>query len=90
MRSRECSLADGCLGSEISEQPCANTACPSWEPWLSWTQCGASCNGGRRSRRRQCSSSLRGACPGPAIDQEECNTFPCDEPNWFPWRQWSV
>lgn len=52
-----------------------------WSPWSAWSTCTADCNGGQRTRTRQCNSpapDCNGApCDGPATQSEPCNTQPC-------------
>ena len=52
-----------------------------WAPWSQWSNCTAECNGGERTRTRQCNqpaAECNGApCVGPASQSEPCNTPPC-------------
>ncbi|XP_064364124.1 SCO-spondin-like [Dromaius novaehollandiae] len=75
--------------------PCA-TAEPSshWSAWTSWSPCSKTCfhdadRVGTRKRFRHCGGGA-GACPGPAVQEETCDTPPCPVGGvWTPWTAWS-
>ena len=52
-----------------------------WSPWSIWSDCSVDCNGGQRTRSRQCNAPAAqcdGApCDGPSTQSEPCNTQPC-------------
>ncbi|XP_038637840.1 LOW QUALITY PROTEIN: hemicentin-1-like [Scyliorhinus canicula] len=89
-RSRACSNpppANGgkvCLGADVQMQRCGMGPCPvngGWSPWQRWSECSVSCGGGKRLRRRQCSSpppngNGRG-CPGERFQTSGCSQPAC-------------
>ena len=52
-----------------------------WSPWSQWSSCTTECNGGQRTRSRQCNqpaAACNGApCEGSPLQAEPCNTEPC-------------
>jgi len=54
-------------------------ACPTWSTWTSWSECNASCDGGRQFSSRQCSNGKIGqdGCKGQPVRQKDCNTIHC-------------
>ena len=87
----------------LDENPCKNTleesrtcnteTCPKWTQWTEWTDCSASCDGGTKSRVRECTVIVRNgyepaACGGGDTNETiSCNISPC--PTWTPWTDWS-
>ncbi|XP_078083679.1 hemicentin-1-like [Mustelus asterias] len=73
-----------CLGAEVQMQRCGTGQCPvngGWSSWQRWSECSASCGGGKRLRRRQCNSPPpnghgRG-CPGESFQTSGCNQAAC-------------
>ena len=47
-----------------------------WSDWTSWSVCDSPCNGGSRSRSRDCVGASDG-CDGSNLEVEECNTCSC-------------
>ena len=71
---------------------CNTNKCPKWTEWSDWTTCSASCDGGSKSRVRECTLVRSGleasACGGGNLNETvTCNTNPC--PTWTPWTEWS-
>ncbi|XP_078700931.1 coadhesin-like [Branchiostoma floridae x Branchiostoma belcheri] len=71
-----------CKGENIQLQPCSNGPCPvdgSWKEWSDWTECSATCGGGRQQRARECEPPQHGgaACKGNRLDTQSCNTHDC-------------
>ncbi|KAI8496157.1 Thrombospondin type 1 repeat-containing protein [Branchiostoma belcheri] len=71
-----------CKGENIQLQPCSNGPCPvdgSWKEWSDWTECSATCGGGRQQRARECEPPQHGgaACRGNRLDTQSCNTHDC-------------
>lgn len=51
-----------------------------FEIWGEWTECSATCGGGRRARERICKindNAVYVECTGDLLDIENCNTQPC-------------
>ena len=46
-----------------------------WGDWTSWSECTASCGGGRRSRRRNCEGG--NICIGQQTEYTDCNSDSC-------------
>ena len=98
-RLRECLLPRNALG----ENPCKETLeesracnedlCPKWTEWTEWSDCTASCDGGTKSRIRECTIARNvnfrpSDCgPGERNETVSCNENPC--PSWTPWTEWS-
>ncbi|XP_072048167.1 A disintegrin and metalloproteinase with thrombospondin motifs adt-1-like [Amphiura filiformis] len=85
-----------CSGSPTDSQHCYIQECidPIWLNWGPWAACSVTCGDGTRTRERICSHSDVNACfqPGSILGPVEtggCNDFPCDEPVWRPWTEWS-
>ncbi len=90
---------DNCVGDEEMAEKCNTQACPFWTEWSEWTQCSATCGGGRRSKIRECIVSepsnersgdgeeAKSLCEGEPIAEEDCNTNVC--PEWSDWTEWT-
>ena len=52
-----------------------------WGQWSSFTECSWMCGGATKTRRRACDSPASSdggdPCPGNAVEEQPCNTFPC-------------
>lgn len=52
-----------------------------WFEWSPWSHCTVSCQGGLRSRSRECDmtsyGNLTAPCSGNATEIQACHTFPC-------------
>ena len=46
----------------------------SFTPWVPWSACSLTCNGGTQTRSRVC---IEAQCSGPTTDSRDCNTQPC-------------
>ncbi|XP_033743626.1 A disintegrin and metalloproteinase with thrombospondin motifs adt-1-like isoform X9 [Pecten maximus] len=88
-----------CLGDEHNSEGCTSgIMCPidgQWGTWNAWTSCSVSCEGGTRTRSRQCNNPAPAyegrSCQGDVIDLEECTTgikCPIDG-EWAEWNSWS-
>ena len=60
----------------------------SWTDWAQWTTCGKSCDGGVRTRTRQCNDPLPMCdgldCVGNNQEYEPCNNdIPCTKTKYF-------
>ena len=56
---RECILPDvrgapQCPGTDKLTESCNEKSCPVLTPWGEWTECSATCGGGKRFKRREC------------------------------------
>ena len=78
-------------------------ACPpkcEYSPWTCWSECSATCGGGKKSRDRECNCpdgyppnlcENNGQCDGEPREEEDCNTDvecppECEfSPDWEPW-----
>lgn len=49
-------------------------AAAEWGPWSEWSSCSRACDGGLRTRDRQC---VAAPCDGLGVDQVTCNQFSC-------------
>lgn len=53
-----------------------------WSTWSHWSVCTAQCNGGQRTRSRECIRPTTGCgasdCEGSSSQVEGCNTQPCN------------
>ena len=98
-RIRECLVQRTATGSNPCQEPleetieCNQNTCPKWTDWSEWTSCSASCNGGTKTRVRECAQPRYGDEPSSACgvgDRNEttaCNQSPC--PTWTPWTEWT-
>ncbi|XP_040567740.2 LOW QUALITY PROTEIN: SCO-spondin-like [Lepeophtheirus salmonis] len=94
IRNRECSLnarnKAPCIGDAVQREECNNIFCPSWTQWSEWSECSASCKpGGRRNRKRKCSSDQSKDCTGSGLISEPCNENKDCPSGWSEWGQWS-
>merc|ERR1711935_388692 len=85
------------------ESPCSIDACPpkcEYSPWSCWSDCSATCGGGKTSRERDCDCpegtprelcDNAGQCEGEPMEEDDCNTDvecppECEwSPDWEPW-----
>ncbi len=66
----------GCDRGDVLERDVCNVQpCPMWSAWAEWGLCSKSCDGGVRTRLRECyqGNELSDACPGRAEETELCN-----------------
>ncbi|XP_060594093.1 thrombospondin-1-like isoform X2 [Ruditapes philippinarum] len=76
-------FGDHCFGDPLEYKICMQAPCANggWSSWGTWTTCSATCDGGLRSRFRNCSNpspSLHGQyCAGPATEVDDCNQKQC-------------
>ncbi|XP_060594094.1 A disintegrin and metalloproteinase with thrombospondin motifs adt-1-like [Ruditapes philippinarum] len=76
-------FGDHCFGDPLEYKICMQGPCTNggWSTWGTWTTCSATCDGGLRSRFRNCtnpSPSLHGQyCAGPVTEMEDCNQKQC-------------
>ena len=106
-RQRECVDGEqgqqGCIseGKDQTTQCQAQMACPGWEPWLNWSPCSVTCEGGRRTRTRRCRKfAAHQRCPFEVRvvngteseigkeDEGDCGTGLC--PYWAEWDAWEA
>ena len=76
---------------EVVEE-CNKYKCPMWSEWGEWTECSATCGGGKRRKFRQCVDHQGGLvdssnCPGEETMSKTCNTQEC--PKWTDWTKWT-
>ena len=57
-----------------------STAEAVWGDWSAWSECTATCGGGRRTRRRSCEGG--NTCVGRQTEYTDCNTDSCPE-GWY-------
>ena len=48
-----------------------------WSGWSPWPNCNKPCNGGNKTRKRQCDNSGARNCEGPKTETEPCNLDSC-------------
>ncbi|XP_078367511.1 coadhesin-like isoform X2 [Oculina patagonica] len=94
-RGKDCSE----LGPSSSSRECNIKSCPvdgAYGEWESWSNCSATCGGGRRARSRKCDnpSPQHGGkdCSdlGPSTQTIECNTNSCPiDGAYGEWESWS-
>ncbi|XP_022809965.1 coadhesin-like, partial [Stylophora pistillata] len=72
------------LGSDVSTRKCNTRNCPidgGYSNWLEWSDCSATCGGGRRARSRKCDNPIPQYdgknCVGPSLQTEDCNMKDC-------------
>ncbi|XP_072010680.1 SCO-spondin-like isoform X3 [Engystomops pustulosus] len=75
-----------CAGAQFDSKSCFVKACPvngAWSHWGEWSPCDAICQGGTKSRRRQCEDPppKNGGlpCTGESVQTKSCNLQPCGE-----------
>ncbi|XP_023931784.1 uncharacterized protein LOC106153735 isoform X3 [Lingula anatina] len=87
-----------CPGSATESEQCGTQGCPvvdgNWGEWQGWTLCSHTCGGGEKSRRHMCDSPAPANggsyCPGPNIQTQECNSYPCPvNGEWGDWNDWT-
>ncbi|XP_078343695.1 thrombospondin-2-like [Oculina patagonica] len=75
-----------CTGNGFEQQMCSNQSCPGkvdggWTQWSQWSACSLTCEGGMRSRNRDCTNpppQHRGkTCVGDGFEQQMCNNQSC-------------
>ena len=105
---RECVLpavrgVQQCPGPDRLSENCNSAACPRLTEWGAWSECSRSCDGGKRTKRRQCvyperrGGDSNGAETGVATSEndcleplevtESCNTGRC--PDYGGWSEWT-
>ncbi|XP_060599197.1 properdin-like [Ruditapes philippinarum] len=106
-RTRECIFPDPanmgayCSGVSNETEICNIQDCPVdgvWGDWEQWSDCGATCGEGQRSRSRECifpDPANKGAnCSGVSTETETCNIQSCPETPvdgvWGEWGEWSA
>ncbi|KAK7100724.1 hypothetical protein V1264_023622 [Littorina saxatilis] len=74
-----------CYGDTIQRLPCADNPCPipgDWLEWEPWSECTATCDGGKRERWRDCDYTSHGdltaPCEGDDTENVDCHTFACE------------
>ena len=77
----------GCLGDAFESRSCTVKVCPFWIQWSQWSECSASCDGGSKTRFRQCRNGPAGEgnCDGSDVETVACNTQDC-----VSWSQWTA
>ena len=84
-------IETSCDGDESTKENCNEEPCPEWTEWSPWSECSASCGGGKRKRGRECANPVlrngRLICDGSSYEDEICNADPC--PKWQPWSEWT-
>eukprot|EP01083_Nonionella_stella_P020794 57693_1 len=86
------------LINEFNDNPNVSSVCVvcvfinllEWHPAGEWSACSAKCDGGMRTRDRECNTGRIQDCVkligGSETEEEECNTFKCE---WMPFGEWS-
>ncbi|KAK3092770.1 hypothetical protein FSP39_007057, partial [Pinctada imbricata] len=79
------------LVKRVTDRLCIEPIDGQWSHWLQWTSCSASCEGGYRTRMRECNNpepKYGGKnCRGSNSDTFICNMGPCNVE--FPQSEWS-
>ena len=70
-------FGDNCSGRSSQSGTCNEGSCPSWSDWSDWGGCSAECDGGIKSRTRDCLNGAENDCSGDAIDEQQCNLQSC-------------
>ncbi|CAG5109987.1 Oidioi.mRNA.OKI2018_I69.chr2.g4444.t2.cds [Oikopleura dioica] len=96
-------IEEGCPGAFTEQTPCSFDACPpkcEFGEWSCWSECSATCGGGKMSRERPCNCpegvpesecENNGQCDGEPIEEQDCNTDVTCPPDcefgddWAPW-----
>ncbi|XP_069129969.1 uncharacterized protein [Argopecten irradians] len=87
------------LVGKIAARLCKESINGGWSPWLSWTPCSKSCDGGVSRRYRFCNNPLPqyggSFCTGAPDIRKECNMQPClsffsSGVDWSTWGPCSV
>ncbi|CBY23415.1 unnamed protein product [Oikopleura dioica] len=96
-------IEEGCPGAFTEQTPCSVDACPpkcEFGEWTCWSECSATCGGGKMSRDRPCNCpegvpesecENNGQCEGEPIEEQDCNTDITCPPecefgdDWAPW-----
>ncbi len=65
-----------------------------WTTWTDWTNCTATCGGGKQKRTRSCSNPAPqyggSDCTGDNYEFRDCNTNECPvNGGWSEWSEWS-
>ena len=73
-----------CPGPAEEREECEAGLCSAWTEWAAWSECSQSCDGGSRTRVRECRKGRDyGDCPGDHQESETCNQQSC--PTWSQW-----
>eukprot|EP00800_Vazella_pourtalesii_P019814 TRINITY_DN687_c0_g1_i6.p1 TRINITY_DN687_c0_g1~~TRINITY_DN687_c0_g1_i6.p1 ORF type:complete len:1458 (+),score=297.65 TRINITY_DN687_c0_g1_i6:296-4669(+) len=88
---------DDCVGDGSDIGSCFLRNCPidgGWSDWTGWGECDAECNGGVRTRSRECNSPTPQYggrdCSGRGVRISECNLHDCPiHGGWSGWTQWT-
>ena len=77
-----------CPGLGEERERCEAGPCPAWVEWSAWSDCSRSCDGGTRTRVRDCRTGRDyGECEGEDLQSETCNDQKC--PVWTEWSDWT-
>merc|ERR1712142_1061606 len=78
-----------CLGTEEETRSCNPQNCPSFGPWVTWTDCLDICTNPYKTRNRVCVDGDLGqtGCIGSLIETADCD--PSILPVWSPWTAFS-
>ena len=71
----------GCPGSSVETASCNEGSCPTWSDWSDWSDCSEDCDGGVKSRTRECQNGEEVDCAGSATDEQQCNLRSCSSSN---------
>ena len=83
-----------CGGSNQESERCNEGMCKVisvWSQWSSWSGCSRSCNGGTKTRYRQCPGAKYPhiKCGLAKSQTTTCNLQSCQYSQWTEWGEWS-